>query len=99
MARHPQVANESSDWEVITRYSAMQKLVIDLKALGIETAPLPRKRMTSSKSEEAIQERAKALDALLVQLTHSHSAEPIVRGFLGLDEEHAPRDESPQPQP
>jgi len=48
-----QVANASSDWEVHTRYSAMEKLVSALNAQGIETTPLPRKRITSSKSDEA----------------------------------------------
>ena len=82
---HVNVVTVSGEWQVVTRYSEVEKLLGALKKQGLELpCVLPRKRMTSSNSAAAVEERRKAIDAILFELVQRHRAVPEVRHFLQL---------------
>ena len=83
-------------WETRTRYSELEKFLAELKERrGIQLPALPRKRMMSSLTSDAIAERKRGIDTILATLLPLHAGVPQVRQFLQLEAPDAPPRASP----
>ena len=73
-------------WEVNTRFSEVIKLLDTLRTQrNIQLPPLPRRRLFSSKSQEAIKERREALNVILEAMVPEYAGVPEVGQFLQLE--------------
>ena len=73
-------------WETSTRYSEVEKFLVELKERrAIQLPALPRKRMMSSLTQDAIDERKRGIDTILGALLPLHAGVPQVRRFLELE--------------
>ena len=81
---------EDYSWFVEIRYSDMELLASNLQSRHhFALPPLPRKRMFSSCSDEAMQERTTAFNDVLKILVTCHVQIPMVRDFLQVEAGHA----------
>jgi len=77
---------EPVSWQMSTRYSELEKFLVELKERrGIVLPALPRKRMMTSLTEDAIVERKRGIDTILATLIPQHAGVPHVRQFLQLE--------------
>ena len=86
---------EPISWQIETRYSEFDQFLKTLKERcpEVELPALPRRRLTSSMTTAAIEERTKGIDTILTALLPKYAGEPFVRTFFKLAEGEKVADE------